>query len=183
MEPVKNQVRKANRPVISRSVTLSPVLPSPALPSVRPPSARAVLAPPRHAQRERAFRLAQLTKQAVSHAWAVPEEELRAATRRRAPVATARQIAMYLCHVVFGLSFAEVGRQFFRDRTTVAYACECIEDRRDDAEFDLMLDRIELAVRAVSALGERPVPQSRRPRAASMPAFAGTVQKGGLPHA
>jgi hypothetical protein len=174
MEPVKNQVRKANRPAISPSI--SPSVLSPARPPFLMTSAR-------HAQRERAFRLAQLTKQAVSHAWAVPEDELRAATRRRAPVATARQIAMYLCHVVFGLSFAEIGRQFYRDRTTVAYACECIEDRRDDAEFDLMLDRIELAVRAVSALAERPVPQSRRPRAACMPAFAGTVQKGGSHHA
>lgn len=105
-------------------------------------------------RRERASRLAQLTKLAVAQAWHIPEAELKAATRRRADVAAARQIAMYLCHVVFGLSFAEVGRQFLRDRTTVAYACECIEDRRDDPDFDVLLDRIELAMRDFSKLGD-----------------------------
>lgn len=56
--------------------------------------------------------------------------------RGRRAIARARQIAMYLCHVVYGCSHAEVGRAFGRDRTTVAYACALIEDMRDDARFD-----------------------------------------------
>jgi hypothetical protein len=63
--------------------------------------------------------------------------------------AFARQIAMYLAHVGFGLSMAEVGRAFGRDRTTVVHACHLIEDRRDDVSFDQMLDHLEQAATAL----------------------------------
>lgn len=59
--------------------------------------------------------------------------------------AFARQIAMYLAHVGFGLSMAEVGRAFGRDRTTVVHACHLIEDRRDERRFDDLLDHLEQA--------------------------------------
>ncbi len=62
-----------------------------------------------------------------------------------------RQIAMYLAHVVFGLSMAEVGRAFGRDRTTVLHACHLIEDRRDEVCFDHLLDRLEEAATALRA--------------------------------
>ncbi|HUE46445.1 MAG TPA: helix-turn-helix domain-containing protein [Aestuariivirgaceae bacterium] len=60
-----------------------------------------------------------------------------------------RQIAMYLAHVVFGLSMAEVGRAFERDRTTVVHACHLIEDRRDEMRFDQLLDHLEQAAIAL----------------------------------
>ena len=63
--------------------------------------------------------------------------------------AFARQIAMYLAHVGFGLSMAEVGRAFGRDRTTVVHACHLIEDRRDDVRFDQLLDHLEQAATAL----------------------------------
>ena len=63
--------------------------------------------------------------------------------------AFARQIAMYLAHVGFGLSMAEVGKAFGRDRTTVVHACHLIEDRRDDVRFDQMLDHLEQAATAL----------------------------------
>jgi hypothetical protein len=63
--------------------------------------------------------------------------------------AFARQIAMYLAHVGFGLSMAEVGRAFGRDRTTVVHACHLIEDRRDETRFDQMLDHLEQAATAL----------------------------------
>jgi hypothetical protein len=63
--------------------------------------------------------------------------------------AFARQIAMYLAHVGFGLSMAEVGRAFGRDRTTVVHACHLIEDRRDEVHFDQMLDHLEQAATAL----------------------------------
>lgn len=87
----------------------------------------------------------------VSQVYNVPVEELRAPTRRRAPVAFARQVAMYLSHVAFAMSLAAVGRQFGRDRTTAAYACRCIEDRRDDDKLDLLLDRLEAAIQEMAA--------------------------------
>lgn len=65
--------------------------------------------------------------------------------------AFARQIAMYLAHVGLGMSMAEIGRAFRRDRTTVVHACHVIEDRRDDARFDRVLDHLEEAARALRA--------------------------------
>lgn len=65
---------------------------------------------------------------------------------RAGDVALARQIAMYLTHVAFGLTLSEVGRIFLRDRTTVAHACAAIEDLRDDPSFDRALFALENAL-------------------------------------
>ncbi|MBN9305612.1 MAG: hypothetical protein BGO82_03870 [Devosia sp. 67-54] len=54
----------------------------------------------------------------------------------------ARQIAMYLCHVLLGRTQDVVGELFGRDRTTVSHACMQIELQR---ERDLVLDA-ELAL-------------------------------------
>jgi chromosomal replication initiation ATPase DnaA len=86
-------------------------------------------------------------------AFQVPLRELRARTRRRAPIAFARQVAMYLAHVAYGLTLTEVGILFTRDRTTVAHACGLVEDRRDDPIFDIFLDHLEISiVRLANAL-------------------------------
>lgn len=113
--------------------------------------------PPKHLRRDRLFReelrqaaqvsLAQAT---VAHLYGTSLSDLRAPTRGKAPVAFARQIAMYLSHVVFGMSLSAVGRQFDRDRTTAAHACRCIEDKRDDTDFDYLLDRLEVSIRRVN---------------------------------
>ena len=70
-------------------------------------------------------------------------------------LAFARQSAMYLAHVSFGLSYAEVGRAFGRDRTTAAYACRLIEDRRDDPAIDAVLGSLENACGALRRHPER----------------------------
>lgn len=64
--------------------------------------------------------------------------------RGQAEIALARQLAMYLMHVEYGRLYADVGRFFRRDRTTVSHACAHIEDLRDDVEFDAMLERLRL---------------------------------------
>lgn len=66
---------------------------------------------------------------------------------RLAHVSAARQLAMYLVYTMLGRTLVEVGAIFGRDRTTVAYACRLIEDRRDegDARFDAELARLERA--------------------------------------
>lgn len=92
-------------------------------------------------------------QEAVARAWNVPVSELRSPTRRSAPVAQARQVAMYLTHVVYGVSLASVGHHFGRDRTTAAHACRRIEDRRDDASFDRLLDEISDRLRHELAAG------------------------------
>lgn len=85
---------------------------------------------------------------AVSSAFLVPVNELRAPTRCEARVARARQVAMYLAHVGLGLSYTDAGRLFGRDRTTVAHACRLVEERRDDPRFDASLDYLEQTLRA-----------------------------------
>lgn len=90
-----------------------------------------------------------LAQEVVAAALHISVIELRAPTRRQAPVALARQITMYLLHVCFGFSLSAVGRYCGRDRTTAAHACRQIEDRRDDPAFDNMMDRLEFALHAL----------------------------------
>jgi hypothetical protein len=94
-------------------------------------------------------RLCDLTAIATAAAFALPVGELIAETRRSHYVAFARQSAMYLAHVTFGLNYAEVGRAFGRDRTTAAYACRLIEERRDDPAVDAVLGSLESACGAL----------------------------------
>jgi chromosomal replication initiation ATPase DnaA len=91
-------------------------------------------------------RVRRLLEPTVAAVFDVDVEDLRAATRRSAQAAFARQVAMYLAHVVCGLSLTEVGLIFARDRTTVAHACELIEDRRDEPGLDARLEHLERAV-------------------------------------
>ena len=71
---------------------------------------------------------------------------------RRRPYSHFRQIAMYVCHVTLQLSLSEIGQAFGRDRTTVAYSCRVIEDRRDDRGFDEFIASVErLALSVVTA--------------------------------
>jgi chromosomal replication initiation ATPase DnaA len=93
---------------------------------------------------------------AVSQVFGVALAELRGVTRGRAKVALARQVAMYLAHVVCGMSLTQVGRAFERDRTTVAHACGLIEDRRDDPSFDRVIDLLEHVTAAVTSPRFRP---------------------------
>jgi chromosomal replication initiation ATPase DnaA len=62
---------------------------------------------------------------------------------RTAPNVLARQVAMYLANVAFGLTYSEIGAIFWRDRTTVAHACAVIEDLRDDPGVDRALAALE----------------------------------------
>lgn len=88
---------------------------------------------------------------AVSQVFGVALSDLRGVTRGRAKVALARQVAMYLAHVVCGMSLTQVGRTFERDRTTVAHACGLVEDRRDDPCFDRILELLERVTVAVTS--------------------------------
>lgn len=97
---------------------------------------------------------------AVAAVFQVDVRELGAATRGSPRAAFARQVAMYLAHVVCGLSLTEVGTAFGRDRTTVAHACEVIEDRRDDPELDGQLEHLECAVAALIGALARTGPRS-----------------------
>ena len=83
----------------------------------------------------------------VAPEFGVMSADVESAARGSQQVAFARQVAMYLAHVGFGLGFATVGACFRRDRTTVAHACRVVEDRRDDIWFDCRMATLELACR------------------------------------
>lgn len=89
----------------------------------------------------------------ISREKAVPIRLLVHISRCRADTARARQLAMYLAHVVKGISLTSIGAAFGRDRTTVSYACALIEDLRDDPAFDAELDRFEAELLAVRGAG------------------------------
>lgn len=76
-----------------------------------------------------------------------PVETVVSETCREAPVAAARQLAMYLAHVGLGLSQHQVAVGFGRDRRTVSHACNRVEDRRDDGVFDAFLTDVEAQLR------------------------------------
>jgi chromosomal replication initiation ATPase DnaA len=78
---------------------------------------------------------------------AIPQSQI-AAKPRTQRVARARQMAIYLAHVGFGLNYTHLGEAFGRDRTTVRHACFRIEDARDEIRFDRALDYLEGALRA-----------------------------------
>lgn len=73
-------------------------------------------------------------------------------TRGAPRAAYVRQVAMYLAHVGFALSFEAIGRSFGRDRTTVSHACRVVEDSRDDTKLDRRLAGLEIMC---VAFGER----------------------------
>ena len=90
---------------------------------------------------------AQLTASAVAFTFGLSTDDVVAPTRKSREAAFARQVAMYLMHVSFGLPLGRVALAFNRDRSTAAHACHRIEDERDDLAFDACLDQLEACLR------------------------------------
>lgn len=89
----------------------------------------------------------------VAQVFGIEREQLSQPTRGEASVARARQVAMYLAHVSYGLTLTEVGTLFGRDRTTVAHACRLVEEHREDSVFDSALDLLENVARTLAHAG------------------------------
>ena len=85
----------------------------------------------------------------IAHFYGVSTDEMHAPARGHARTAFARQLAMYLLHVVYGLSLDEVAVKFSRHRSTVAHAIHRVEDMRDDPAVDRLLRRLERLLREV----------------------------------
>lgn len=90
------------------------------------------------------LRLAQIL---VAHVFGVSPEMLLRAPRLDRQAVLARQVAMYLAHVVLGVALVEVGRAFARDRTTARHACSRIETLREDARNDRLINWLEAMLR------------------------------------
>ncbi len=87
---------------------------------------------------------------AAAASLAIPGDKI-AARGKPQRVARARQIAIYLAHVGFGLNYTHLSEAFGRDRTTIRHACFRIEDARDDLRLDRALDCLEGALRLQAA--------------------------------
>jgi chromosomal replication initiation ATPase DnaA len=100
--------------------------------------------------------LKEIVETTVAKVFGVDISHLRAESRGQAQVALARQVAMYLLHCAFSISLTDIGYIFCRDRTTVSHACKIIEDRRDEATFDYILNNLENIVRHRAKISIRP---------------------------
>jgi chromosomal replication initiation ATPase DnaA len=103
---------------------------------------------------------ARLAAGVASFALGVGVDEILDRARGNAQTAFARQVAVYLCHTAFEWSLSRVAIAFGRDRSTVAHACHAIEDRREEAQFDLWLASLEAMLREAP-----PLPPVRAERA------------------
>lgn len=82
----------------------------------------------------------------VASAFAISALAIRDPGRGRARVAFARQVAMYLAHTRLRLGFTAAGAAFGRDRTTAAYACRTVEEKREDPIVDEIVGYLERAI-------------------------------------
>ncbi|MBB3769774.1 hypothetical protein FHS55_000360 [Angulomicrobium tetraedrale] len=58
-------------------------------------------------------------------------------------IAAVRALAMYLAHVALGLSLRRVAMGFARHPSTVAHACQRVEERREQAVWDQRIAHLE----------------------------------------
>jgi chromosomal replication initiator protein len=84
----------------------------------------------------------EIIQRVVATHFGVPLEAMMS-PKRTASLALARQVAMYLCRELTGLSLSQVGARFGgRDHTTVLHACQKVETLLGaDDEFRARLDR------------------------------------------
>ena len=61
--------------------------------------------------------------------------------------ASARQLAIYLSHILLERPQDVVGYLFSRDRSTVVHSVNAVEDRRDNPKLEAELVRIEARLR------------------------------------
>ncbi len=104
--------------------------------------------PPGLREEARDLQHAAFVVQLVASYTGIGAREIASTARKCAAVARARQMAMYLVHVAFAWPLGRVAAIFGRDRSTISYACRRVEDLRDDAVFDTVLQRLEGCVRA-----------------------------------
>ncbi len=91
-----------------------------------------------------------MTQIVVAHAYGVPLDDIRAPARGAKQAALARQIAMYLAHIVFAMSVSAVARGFRRDPTTVRHAIQRVETMREDPELNRTLGWLEATLLGVA---------------------------------
>ena len=92
-------------------------------------------------------RIASEAMQVSSDALSVSLAEIKSRRRAKSGTVYARQVAMYLTHVIGQMSLAQVAAEFNRERSTVGYSCHAVEDRRESPLFDEQIERLEACLR------------------------------------
>ncbi len=87
--------------------------------------------------------IARLAIDIVCSAYDLTPDMILRRSRCQAHVSFARQVAIYLGHVVGQLSIAQLAQEFDRDRSTIAHACHMVEDRRDSPIFEQQMEILE----------------------------------------
>lgn len=88
----------------------------------------------------------------VTMALGLPYRDVFTGDIRRGDYIMIRQLALYVLYNVCDMSQTRVGRAFGRDRTTVRYACNVIEDQRDYSVFDGTVEHVETVFRQALSL-------------------------------
>lgn len=86
----------------------------------------------------------------VAHVYGVDVKHMRSAKRSNPRAALARQIAMYLSHIVLKMSLTEIGTAFGRNRSTACHALHHVEEMREDPELDRTLRQLEVLLRTTA---------------------------------
>lgn len=87
-----------------------------------------------------------LVQIAVSRAMGIGLLALVAPDRGGAREAFARQMAMYLCRLVYAMSLKDIALAFGRDRSTAMHAIQRVEDAREHPDVDRRLAWLEATI-------------------------------------
>jgi hypothetical protein len=118
------------------------------------PTTKPEATPPTARERQLAYLVSTWLAASVHH---VAPADLALMRRGGREVVAARQLAIYLVHVVFGFERDSTARLFGRDRRTVARACAHVEDQREAAEAERTVSAIERQALALAqTLGLEP---------------------------
>lgn len=91
----------------------------------------------------------EVANQLAALAYGVTEESFQRRVRSERRLTEARQLGMYLANVCFGIGFEDIGTVINRDRSTIRYGIEKVEDRRENPYFDTLLVALETLIGAL----------------------------------
>ncbi|MBE8220271.1 MAG: hypothetical protein HAW65_03070 [Alphaproteobacteria bacterium] len=87
-----------------------------------------------------------LTLGLVSNIYNAEAAYILGASRGRKKLSTSRHVLHYLAHICFGVNYTALAAYTNRDRTSIAHACERVEDMRDNPQMDKALYFAEYAL-------------------------------------
>ncbi|HVP85978.1 MAG TPA: helix-turn-helix domain-containing protein [Rhizomicrobium sp.] len=87
-----------------------------------------------------------LAESVAAGVYGVPMDEMRSRTRG-GEAEKARQLAAYLARVVFEVGFSHLAKVTGRSRAALWHACKCVEQRREEPQFDTAVESLEHQLR------------------------------------